>query len=151
MFTLQTLCCWSQSGPHSDYHHCTCRTRTSRSGGNLYSKLPAAEVSVSANEETHPELLQVHHQTVVRKTGGKPAGEDRRCCNWCTVGDGDGKTGTFRSRTNDLTRQPSGRWRCASSLWSSRGCTLSAWTDKNRSPFSCGSVKPASHGTRVSL
>lgn len=41
-----------------------------------YSKLSAAAVSFSANEETHPELLQVHHQTVVRKTGGKPAEED---------------------------------------------------------------------------
>lgn len=31
-----------------------------------------------ASAETHPELLQVHHQTVVRKTGGKPAEEDRQ-------------------------------------------------------------------------
>lgn len=50
-----------------------------------------------------------------------------------------------------LTRQPSDRWRCVSSLWSSQGRTLSTWTCKNQSPFSCASVEPASHGTHISL
>lgn len=52
---------------------------------------------------------------------------------------------------NYLTRRPSDRWRCVSFLWSSQGRTLSAWTDKSQSPFSCGSVKPASHETHISL
>lgn len=47
--------------------------------GNLNtSDVIAAIVIFNTKEVTHPELLQIHHQTVVCKTGGKPAEEDNR-------------------------------------------------------------------------
>lgn len=42
----------------------------------MNSRVHFKQLLSSANDVTHPELLQIHHQTVVRKTGGKPAEED---------------------------------------------------------------------------